>query len=556
MQPLPTSRWVGPAGMVFLFWLLNATLYPLLLPLWDGVDEPFHYAYAQHIATEGRWPVLGQTPISKEIDLSLRLAPASYVIRHNLPYVMTFGEFHALPAAARQARREDIKTIDPGWRTLPDPNSLNYEAQQPPLAYLLPAAIDYGAARLPLVRRVLLARLAVSLAGGALQFWLTLLLASELGLSLAWQPYVRFLVTSSQMLYATVSRVANDWLAVPLGTLFFLAALRFHRQPGVRQAVILGLAVAAGLLSKAYFLPWALLAVVLVLWSWLRRGAQLRAVLAAAAAMALAGPWYLRNVVLYGSFSGLQQSASGTGLSDTVRAALSIPWPATIWASTRGAVWTGNNSFTSFSAATIDLFLLLCLLAGACWLLTRGQAARPSAEWLVAAGLGVFFAALLYANSLFVAHGSANPHVSTPWYAQPLAAPCACLACLGMSRVPRAGRWLAPALAALCTYLICATYFLKLIPLYAGFTARVSPASLLRWWWSDPAGCFATLGDTILGDVHVVAVLACAVALAAPAAAVAVCRAAVRSLLREGPHAADSLSSPSLPGTLRPAGPL
>ncbi|MBI4889647.1 MAG: hypothetical protein HY821_03410 [Acidobacteria bacterium] len=556
MQATPQRRFFSPAGLVLLFWLLNAALYPLLLPLWDGFDEPFHYAYAQHLATEGRWPVLGHTPLSKEIDRSLHLAPASHIVRHNLPFVMTFGEFHALPVPERQARRESLETIDPGWRTLPQPGTLNYEAQQPPLAYLLPAAVDSMAARLPLVRRVLLARLAVSLAGGALQLWLTLQLASELGLSVAWQPFVLFLVTSSQMFYATVSRVSNDWLAVPLGTLFFLAMLRFHRQPGVRHAVILGLAVAAGLLTKAYFLPWALLAAALVVWSWWRHLAHARAALAAAAAMALALPWYLRNAALYGSFSGMQQSAAGTGAADTVRAALSIPWPEVTWAAFRGAVWTGNNSFTSFSSTTVDIFLLLWLLAGGCWLLTCRRGSLPFAERLVAAGLAVFFAALLYANALFVAHGSATYHVATPWYAQPLAAPCACVACLGMSRVWRAGRWLAPALAALSAYLICATYFLKLIPLYAGFTARVSPASLLRWWSNDPAGCFATLRDTVAGDVSVVAVLACAVAIAAPAAAVAVCRAAVLSLLREGPHAPDSLSSPSLPGRLRPAGPL
>jgi len=30
--------------------LLNATLYTGLLPLWEGFDEPFHFAYVQQLA--------------------------------------------------------------------------------------------------------------------------------------------------------------------------------------------------------------------------------------------------------------------------------------------------------------------------------------------------------------------------------------------------------------------------------------------------------------------------------------------------------------------------
>lgn len=523
MSASPQHRYFSPAVAVLLFWLLNAILYPLLMPLWDGFDEPFHYGYAQHLATETRWPVLSQTPLSKELTRSLELAPASHVVRHNLPFVMTFSEFHALPAAGRAARRNELDSIDPRWRALAEPGTLNYEAQQPPLAYLLPAAVDRLAAPLPLVRRALLARLAVSLAGGALQFWLTLRLAAELGLTAAWQPFVLFLVTSSQMLYATVARVSNDWLAVPLATLLFLAALAFHRQPGVRQGLLLGLTAAAGLLTKAYFLPWALLTLALVVWH--RRP---RAAAAACATMALAAPWYLRNIALYGNLSGMQQSAAGTSLADTVRTALGIPWPAVVRSLARGAVWTGNNSFTAFSSTTVDVFLLLCLLAAACWLITRNRAARPRAELLSAAGIAVFCAALLYANALFAAHAGAASYVATPWYIQTLGAPCACLAGLGLSRARATGRWLAAALAAVCTYLILATYWLKLLPFYAGYAeARVTPASLMRWWLHDPAARFAALRDTALGDAAVILALACAVALVAPLAAVLACRSAL-----------------------------
>jgi len=30
--------------------LINAALYSILLPLWEGFDEPFHFGYVQYLA--------------------------------------------------------------------------------------------------------------------------------------------------------------------------------------------------------------------------------------------------------------------------------------------------------------------------------------------------------------------------------------------------------------------------------------------------------------------------------------------------------------------------
>ena len=67
-----TSPWA-----VALFGILNATLYCLLLPLWEGFDEPFHYGYVQTLSAKGELPVLGKTRLSREVLQSLHLAPAS-----------------------------------------------------------------------------------------------------------------------------------------------------------------------------------------------------------------------------------------------------------------------------------------------------------------------------------------------------------------------------------------------------------------------------------------------------------------------------------------------
>ncbi|MGE5644977.1 MAG: hypothetical protein ACM336_04210 [Acidobacteriota bacterium] len=36
--------------MLAAFAVLSAVLYSALLPLWEGFDEPFHFAYVQYVA--------------------------------------------------------------------------------------------------------------------------------------------------------------------------------------------------------------------------------------------------------------------------------------------------------------------------------------------------------------------------------------------------------------------------------------------------------------------------------------------------------------------------
>ena len=100
------------AGAAVLCGLLHVVVYACLLPLWDGWDEPFHYGYVEALSVRGRLPVMGGTPLSREVDESLHLAPASHVVRQNVPYVITFSEYFALPQAER-------RRCAGGWRNCP-----------------------------------------------------------------------------------------------------------------------------------------------------------------------------------------------------------------------------------------------------------------------------------------------------------------------------------------------------------------------------------------------------------------------------------------------------
>jgi hypothetical protein len=507
--------------LIAAFGLVNAILYCLLLPLWEGFDEPFHYGYAQALAVRRQLPVLGRTPMSEEILRSLRVAPASHVVRRNLPFVTTFAEFAALPEAERRRRRESLQSLPVSLREVDDPGSSNYEAQQAPLAYLPLAAVDHLWRKQPLVTRVLMARLVGALAATLAQFWLTLALARELGLGPPMRALALFLIFCCQMFYAATAHVANDWLSIPLTTLVVVAVLRFHRSPGLATGAWLGSAVAAGLLAKAYFLPWALFAAVLAGGLAWRRRARAPAGAAVLLAAGLAGPWYVRNLLLYHSLSGMLQAGSGSGPVHVFRVALELPWPRVLLALARRAVWTGNNSFTSFSSATVDT--LLCLLAAAA-VMWAWRSRKPS-EWMVAAGCLCFFAGLLYAAVVFAAYTGGGLYSATPWYPQALAAPLACLFCLGLGRAGLMGRLAACGLAVVSAYLIAATYVAKLIPMYSGFNqGRMTAARLFQWYAADRSHWMAVLADTALGEAGLVLVLTAAVVLMSAGISAALCR--------------------------------
>ncbi|MBM3748983.1 MAG: hypothetical protein FJW34_24715 [Acidobacteria bacterium] len=489
-------------GAVLACALLSAVLYSALMPLWEGFDEPFHYAYVDWLSTHSGFPVLGRTPLSAEVAESLRLAPASPVVRENLPFVMTFSEYFALPAAERTARRARLRGLSPALRGVDAPGTSNYQAQQAPLAYLLLALPNQLWGRLPLPARVMRLRLLCGVAACLLQVALTLALARRLKLPPTAGCVAVWLVVSCQVFYATVARVSNDWLAITLATAWCLCLLCFHEQPRAGTAARLGATLAAGLLTKAYFLAWAALTAALALWMLFRRQVTARtALVVLAIPLASAGPWYARNLLVAGGLTGTLQEAAGTGWRQVLQAAVHLSWPEVIAASARGALWTGNNSFATFSVATLNLMAALLTAAAFLWLWSAWRKTGRAGEWLVAAGCLCFTAVLLYSCALFFAHHG-DPAVSAAsWHVQAMAAPTACLLALGWSRSGHAGRWIGAAAVAMSSYLLVATYLVKLIPLYGGYPeGRMRPAPLLRWYIAGEN----LLGATALGSPAVI----------------------------------------------------
>lgn len=117
--------------------LVNAVLYSIVLPLWEGFDEPFHFAYVQHLANGQGLPDARTARLSREVEASILLAPASEGVKQNLPQVTSYAEYFSWPVAKRLEVRRQLRAIPAELRWHSSEGSLNYEAHHPPLAYIL-----------------------------------------------------------------------------------------------------------------------------------------------------------------------------------------------------------------------------------------------------------------------------------------------------------------------------------------------------------------------------------------------------------------------------------
>lgn len=459
------------AILVVAYGAANALLYSAMLPLWEGFDEPFHFGYVQYLANDRGLPDARVNFLSREIGASLRIAPASRIVRMNLPEIATtYSEYFSLTSIGRSTIHEQLRAFPPEWRWQ-ESHFPNYEAHQPPLAYTMLAAPERALAGVPLPARALALRIIGALAGTILLYFGAEILFRELQLRLPYKNAALFCLLSSQMIWATIAHVSNDWLSIPLATWALALAIRYGKNPNLRTAAGVGSVLALGLLTKAYFLAFVPLPIALCLLN--KRFKHL--CLLSAIVLIVAGPWYSRNLLRYGVLTGTQESRAGISVSEFIRKAPSLDWARVAWMSARAALWTGNNSFTAFSVKTQAAIAAVWLIALILWAGMR----HKSSEWIAILHCGLFVAALGYSAAVSFIYTAGTAMGPSPWYPQVILAPMLGLAFLGCSRSRRLGRAAAATLVGLFGYVLMATYIAKLIPLYGGYEGRTSLASLI-----------------------------------------------------------------------------
>ncbi len=337
---LRPSRWFF--ALVWAMFIVKGLLYAAVTPLWEGFDEPFHFAYVQSLAAAHQLPEFGEARVGADVAESTAYVP--------LPDLMpalgaadeklTYRDYWQMDQARRAGVMEKLRRLEASADTLTPSDVPLYQVQHPPLYYASCVPVYEAMGGLNIVDKVFALRI------------FSVLLASLCVIAAAVTaredaPLTRMcagFVALWPVLYIDVARVGNDSLGVALYSLLFAAMMRFGERPSLARAVAAGVVLGLGLLTKAYFLP-AIPAVILytayLAFAYRTRSEEPETpnskletailkggCLLLAIAAVVGGWWYVRSYLLYGSFSGLQESVYHPAMSlvEKMRAAFEVPW--------------------------------------------------------------------------------------------------------------------------------------------------------------------------------------------------------------------------------------
>ncbi len=297
-----------------MLFLIFGFAYSVVVPPFETPDEPFHYGFARHIA-QGNW-----LPVQSEVQTGPwaqegSQAPLYYLLTGWLTRGIDQGDFEHI--AVRNPRANIGDPLDPGNK-----NFMLYSGRQPALV---------GSNLALHVGRWF------SLLLGAVTLWCVYLTA-ELGVKAPPRrlrsdtgrgraDYVLALLATAfvaaipQFLFISAS-FTNDTLVIAAcaAAVYWLARLLAKPLEAPImwwEWVVLGALIGIAALSKLQglgLIPLAGLAALFL--GWRRRSWRLvlgAAVLVALPVAAIAGWWYVRNITLYGDWSGLGHLTSING---------------------------------------------------------------------------------------------------------------------------------------------------------------------------------------------------------------------------------------------------
>ena len=121
-----------PALLIIIF-IVQGIIFSGIFPLWDGWDEPAHFAYVQHIAEKKELPSLDDK-ISNEIQSTLPYFPLNRYLENFGTNYQNFWSNFELEEFLNDKKL--VTSIPYSERTISDFNWPLWEAQLPPLGHI------------------------------------------------------------------------------------------------------------------------------------------------------------------------------------------------------------------------------------------------------------------------------------------------------------------------------------------------------------------------------------------------------------------------------------
>ena len=298
--------------------LLLGVAHVAILPPWEGFDETAHYSYLQQLADRGELPRLGTARMSTDVERYTRVAPLPY---SSIPPFeknggLTYKTFFARSTEVLAGTRAFIHGPPGEARRYAAGRGMNWQAQHPPLYYLLLSPVYLATRHLSWAMHLFSLRLASYLLA-----WAALILGvyacattvpSGFGGSTAAPSWAMLGIAVWPTLlpswFPEMARLGNDSLAALILAGLWLVVIRaVGTELSVTKSLTLGALLGAGCLTKAFFVP--VTVGVLAFWIvrvWMLTGTSALAPMALRLGILLlvtgsiAGWWYFENWQDYG----------------------------------------------------------------------------------------------------------------------------------------------------------------------------------------------------------------------------------------------------------------
>lgn len=479
--------------------LLRGAFYCVEQPIWEGFDEWAHFGYIQHLAQYGVVPSRSD-PVSHVLQRSVELVPLAASAAEFSTGSLTHDAFWRLPLAERFSRQNQLRALH---RNAGDGLLMQYEAQQPPLYYLLLLFPYLAVTDFSLPAQALTLR-CISLMISAAGLLLCCNLASQVPACRRAAVPVLLLLASWPGLLVSLSRIGNDGLALTLGAAVLFSLFRVLRSgSGMRDWTLVGVMLGAGLLTKAYLLALVPLLPITALMLALRKKPissrpALGCVLALALAGLSAGWWYINTWLATGTLSGEQIDAAAApfGLYGKFAAIPEVRWLRVLDSAATTHIWTGGWSFLGARSWMYRPFEILAVVAGlglvalAARLIhkarRRGPFVHGDARLLVAASAFVLFTLALGYSSIVI-YLTRGMSTAIGWYLYGIVGAEGVLLASGFAGLMGTRR--AAACVAGIAFMACALdlYTVNFVsaPYYAGLTAHLPSGPLSTFHLSD-----------------------------------------------------------------------
>jgi 4-amino-4-deoxy-L-arabinose transferase-like glycosyltransferase len=478
-------------------------------PAWEGFDEWAHFAFIEHVASYGRLPSRNE-PASAALRRAVALAPLSAAAAGYSRDSLTHDEFWRLSPEQRLAREHEFESLRASYQSADAGGTMlrQYEAQQPPLYYLLLAPIYLCIRMFSFPAQIFILRFSSVLIASV-----GLLLSYKIALSLpasrrAAVPVLLLLVSWPGLLL-DVSRIGNDSLALTLACALILSLFRIMRGPfRLSRWALMGIILGAALLAKAYMLAFIPLLPLVLLPERLRRrpgivSASKGMAIACAIAAVIAGWWYVATWRDTGTLSGeqVEVSAARFGYAGKLIAVQSINWIRVLDSAAATHIWTGGWSFLNVRSWIYRVFECVAALAtiGLAFLLVRlGIRSRrrkltpPAACFFLAvAAFALFCSGLAYsAVGRYLTQGVFS---ALGWYLYAVAGVEFVLLASGFTGLVgtrRSGACVAGAALLACVFDLYTAHFVS-IPYYTGLVAHLPSGAVASF---HPAAVLKNIG--------------------------------------------------------------